>query len=302
MQTVRVRLRKPSRVFTFLCKNVLVERDMHCVVRSDRGLEYGTCVASPEPCSEEMAKRIDMQVIRKATENDLGTFEQLLRDEAKARSICAAKIEEKDLPMKLVDVEYMFDRHKVIFYFTAEQRVDFRELVRDLAHALRARIELRHIQVRDQAKMIGGIGECGRLLCCRTWLREFMPISMKMAKRQNLSLSPEKISGQCGRLMCCLGFENEQYEDEKKARTQPALETDAEEPTVVGPSDGNGLKSEAEPERLAERAAVAPVTAQEQEGAQPAKKSSRRKSRRRRKKRRRKSAQGGTGGETGGVG
>jgi len=158
-----------------------------------------------------------MNVIRKATYHDETTHKQIIDDEVRARKICFERIRGRKLPMKLAEVEYSFDRKKVIFYFTAEDRVDFRELVRDLAQELKARIELRHIQVRDEAKMVGGIGTCGRELCCTSWLREFMPISMKMAKRQNLSLNPAKISGQCGRLMCCLSYENEQYSREKKA-------------------------------------------------------------------------------------
>lgn len=252
MQTAKVRLRKPNRVLTFLCA-ISLNRAECCVVRTGRGLEYGTCIMPPEPCSEEMADRIAIQVIRRATEHDTTMFKRILADEARARDICARKIAETNIPMKLVDAEYTFDRRKVIFYFTAEQRVDFRELVRDLAHALRTRIELRHIQVRDQAKMVGGIGECGRLLCCRTWLREFMPISMKMAKRQNLSLNPEKISGQCGRLMCCLAYESDQYEDKKKRkpRPEPIIKTEpapeAEE-LEEGPEVGEPVEFEPEPE------------------------------------------------------
>lgn len=231
MNTAKVRLRKPNRVFTFVC-NVALERGDCCVVRTERGLEYGTCVLTPEPCSDEMANRISMQVIRRATDQDLLSLKRALEEEAYAHSICLQKVNEKQLAMKLVDVEYSFDRRKVIFYFTADQRIDFRDLVRDLAHALKTRIELRHIQVRDQAKMVGGLGECGRLLCCRTWLHEFLPISMKMAKRQNLSLNPEKISGQCGRLMCCLAYENETYDAKRKKSAEPpsASKSEGEEP------------------------------------------------------------------------
>ena len=231
MQTVRIRLRKPHRVLTFRCSDIPLQRNDPCIVRTDQGLEYGVCVVASEPCAQEVAERYQLEVVRKAGDEDKKTLEQLLTDEAKARAICAERIAEKRLPMNHVDAEYTFDHNKVVFYFTADERVDFRELVRDLAHTLKARIELRHIQVRDQAMMVGGIGECGRVLCCRTWLREFMPISMKMAKRQNLSLNPEKISGQCGRLMCCLSYENNQYEDKKKkAPLSPAApEESAEE-------------------------------------------------------------------------
>jgi len=223
MQTVKVRLRKPSRVFTVRSKDdVPLTRGMHCVVRSERGLEFGTCVLPPEDAVEETTQRLPMQVIREASEHDFRTYAWLAQEEAHARRICSEQIAELGLAMRLVDVEYTFDKRKVTFYFTAEERVDFRELVRDLAHQLRTRIELRHIQVRDQAKMIGGLGECGRRLCCGTWLREFIPISMKMAKRQSLSLNPEKISGQCGRLMCCLSFEDHLYEDVRRSKKRPA--------------------------------------------------------------------------------
>jgi cell fate regulator YaaT (PSP1 superfamily) len=222
LQAVKVRLRKPTRVFTFLARDLVLSRDDACIVRTDRGLEYGTCIVTPEDCSDEMTKRYTMSVIRKAHYNDENTFRQIVQDEQRSAALCARKIQERNLPMQLVDVEYTFDRHKIVFYFTADDRVDFRDLVRDLAHELKARIELRHIQVRDKAKIVGGFAACGRELCCATWLGEFMPISMKMAKRQNLSLNPAKISGQCGRLMCCLSYENNLYEHKK--RTKPPAE------------------------------------------------------------------------------
>lgn len=230
MQTVKIRLRKPTRVFTFLSEDIPLLRDEHCIVRSDRGLEWGTCVLPPEECPEEAKSRYKMTVVRKVTHNDEGTFHQLLIDEARAKDICAQRIQEHKLPMKLVDVEYTFDKHKVVFYFTSADRVDFRHLVRDLATDLKTRIELRHIQVRDEAKIIGGIGVCGRELCCSTWLQEFKPISMKMAKRQNLSLNPTKISGQCGRLLCCLSYENEMYKDAKRAEASAKSAPKEEEP------------------------------------------------------------------------
>ena len=218
MQTIKIRLRKPTRVFTFLSDNLTIKRDETCIVKSDRGLEYGTCVLPPEACPVGMEKRYKMKVIRKTTSGDEVTFIQVVEEERKARDLCKKKILDRNLEMKLVDVEYTFDKEKVIFYFTAEDRIDFRQLVRDLAQELKTRIELRHIQVRDEAKLVGGIGVCGRELCCATWLREFKPISMKMAKRQNLSLNPSKISGQCGRLLCCLSYENDLYQQRRKAR------------------------------------------------------------------------------------
>ena len=222
MQTVKVRLRKPNRVFTFTCNGIALERNTPCIVRSDRGLEYGVCVVPPEDCDPETEKRFKMSVVRQANHHDITTFKQIQFDEDRVKRVCRDKIRERELPMKLVESEYSFDRKKITFYFTADDRVDFRELVRDLAAELKARIELRHIQVRDEAKMLGGIGTCGRELCCTTWLGEFMPISMKMAKKQNLSLNPTKISGQCGRLMCCLSYENEMYGRAKRSAKPPA--------------------------------------------------------------------------------
>lgn len=225
MQIVKVRLRKPRRVFSFLSYDLVLKRDDACIVQSDRGLEYGVCILPPEPVTDDAHTRTNMRVVRRVNEEDQRTHRQLIEEEKRAYGICLDKIKQRQMPMKLVDVEYTFDKRKVVFYFTAEDRVDFRELVRDLAHDLKTRIELRHIQVRDEAKMVGGIGSCGRELCCSTWLNEFKPISMRMAKRQNLSLNPSKISGQCGRLLCCLSYENEMYEGVKKRQAKVAQET-----------------------------------------------------------------------------
>jgi cell fate regulator YaaT (PSP1 superfamily) len=223
MEIVKVRLRKPTRVFTFLCEDVPLQRDEDCIVRTERGLEYGTCIVPPEPIPEAAKSRYKMSVVRKITHQDETTYHHIQMEEERAIETCRMRIRERSLPMKLVDAEYTFDRHKIIFYFTADDRVDFRQLVRDLAQDLKTRIELRHIQVRDEAKIVGGIGVCGRELCCSTWLREFKPISMKMAKRQNLSLNPSKISGQCGRLLCCLSYENEQYQEQRGRREMSAV-------------------------------------------------------------------------------
>ena len=230
MRSARVRLLKPRRVLTFLCGDEFaLQRDEACIVQSDRGLEWGVCVLPPEPCPPEIEERHSMRVLRKATANDFKTQERMPEEERRALEVCAKKIEKRGLPMKLVDAEYTFDKRKVVFYFTADHRVDFRELVRDLAHELRTRIELRHIQVRDEAKILGGLGSCGRSLCCSMWLDEFKPISMRMAKRQNLALNPAKISGQCGRLLCCLSYENDMYPSGKKKRKpQPEAEEQAE--------------------------------------------------------------------------
>ena len=221
-QTVRVRLRKPLRVFTFVSRDIALKRNDSCVVRTDRGLEYGVCVMPGEDATPDDEKRHTMSVVRRASEHDDITYKQIKTDEERAKDLCKRKVRERKLAMKVVECEYSFDRKKVIFYFTADDRVDFRDLVRDLAREFKARIELRHIQVRDEAKIVGGIGSCGRELCCTTWMREFLPISMKMAKRQNLSLNPSKISGQCGRLLCCLAYENDIYQSERRSGGAPA--------------------------------------------------------------------------------
>ena len=250
MNVVKIRLRKPRRVFSFLCTDLSLNRDDACIVLSDRGEEWGTCILPPEPCPNEMTKRFSMKVLRKTTETDERNYAYIEDEERSAREICLKKIKSRDLPMKLVDVEVTFDKKKIIFYFTADDRVDFRELVRDLAHDLRARIEMRHIQVRDEAKMVGGIGGCGRELCCSSWMNEFKPISMRMAKSQNLSLNPSKISGQCGRLLCCLSYENEQYEAMRKKARQEAKARQAEEAKRKKdePSGDADARTEARPE------------------------------------------------------
>ncbi len=178
-----------------------------------RGIEYGEVVVAPKQVSEEDIVSPLKKVIRKATEEDEQKVKENKQKEKEAFEICLREIAKHNLPMKLIDVEYTFDNNKVIFYFTADGRVDFRELVKDLAAIFRTRIELRQIGVRDEAKMIGGLGCCGRGLCCCTFLGDFEPVSIRMAKEQNLSLNPAKISGVCGRLMCCLNFEQEFYEE-----------------------------------------------------------------------------------------
>ena len=274
MQTVKVRLRKPTRVFTFVSEDIPLKRNDKCIVRSDRGLEYGTCIVAPEDCPEGMKELIKMNVVRRASLADETTFNQIQRDEDRAKEVCAHKIAQHKLPMKLVDAEYTFDKHKVIFYFTAAERVDFRKLVRDLAQDLKTRIELRHIQVRDEAKIVGGLGVCGRVLCCASWLTEFKPISMKMAKRQNLSLNPSKISGQCGRLLCCLAYENDQYQDPRKARAAVRAHAEAEAAAETGESDDSSELDDEETLPEAEEIVTtpaAPDAAEAEEAAQPRK-------------------------------
>ncbi len=180
------------------------------IVETARGMEFGTVSLEPTEVDESEIVSPLKKIIRKASEQDKAQHEENIKKE-KALQICQEKIDKHGLVMKLIDVEYTFDNSKVIFYFTADGRVDFRELVKDLAAVFKMRIELRQIGVRDEAKMMGGIGACGRSLCCNSWLSGFEPVSIKMAKVQNLSLNPSKISGICGRLMCCLKYENSTY-------------------------------------------------------------------------------------------
>jgi len=181
------------------------------VVETSRGVEMGELVLEPRQVELNQTTTPLKPILRKATEKDLLQWQELRQEEKKALTICQEKVKNHQLDMKLVDVEYAFDRSKLTFYFTSEGRVDFRELVRDLASVFHTRIELRQIGVRDEAKALGGLGPCGRPICCATFLGDFVPVSIKMAKEQNLSLNPAKISGICGRLLCCLKYESEGY-------------------------------------------------------------------------------------------
>jgi cell fate regulator YaaT (PSP1 superfamily) len=176
----------------------------YCIVQAERGLDFGQVLEFEEPL---------LMVVRKITINDRFQINKNIRDAETARQTCLKKVEAHALPMKLVDAEYSFDRSKIVFYFTADGRVDFRALVKDLARAFRARIELRQIGVRDESKLLGGIGCCGRVICCQSWLRGFSPINIRMAKDQHLSLNPTKLSGVCGRLLCCLKYEHDSYRE-----------------------------------------------------------------------------------------
>lgn len=210
---VGVRFKRAGKVYYFDPNDIELNRGDHVIVETARGIEYGEIVVPPKQVPEEDIVPPLKKVIRKATEEDEQKVRENKEKEVKAFEICLREIAKHNLPMKLVGVEYTFDNNKLIFYFTAEGRVDFRELVRDLAAIFRTRIELRQIGVRDEAKMIGGLGPCGRDMCCCTFLGDFQPVSIKMAKEQKLSLNPAKISGVCGRLMCCLKFEQDFYED-----------------------------------------------------------------------------------------
>ncbi|TRM11096.1 stage 0 sporulation family protein [Lentibacillus cibarius] len=216
IEVVGVRFKKAGKIYYFDPGDSDIETDSYVVVETVRGIEFGKVVIKNRQVDEEDVVLPLKKVIRVATEEDKQTVVENQELGDKAMQICSAKIKEHELDMNLVEVEYTFDRNKIIFYFTADGRVDFRNLVRDLAAELKTRIELRQIGVRDEAKMLGGIGPCGRLLCCSTFLGDFEPVSIKMAKDQNLSLNPAKISGLCGRLMCCLKYENDDYEAAKR--------------------------------------------------------------------------------------
>ncbi|SHG41727.1 Cell fate regulator YaaT, PSP1 superfamily (controls sporulation, competence, biofilm development) [Thermosyntropha lipolytica DSM 11003] len=210
---VGVRFKPAGKIYYFDGEDIDVKVGDPVIVETIRGIEYGTVVIGRRNIEEEKLVLPLKKVLRKATEEDTAQYLNNKAQEKDALEICKEKVKEHGLPMHLIDVEYTFDRGKIIFYFTAEGRVDFRELVKDLASIFKTRIELRQIGVRDEAKMVGGIGTCGRVLCCHTFLGEFQPVSIRMAKEQNLSLNPTKISGSCGRLMCCLKYESELYED-----------------------------------------------------------------------------------------
>ena len=212
-KVIGVRFRKAGKVYFFSPGKFQIEQGSHVIVETARGVEYGWVVTGPKEVKDEEVVQPLKSVIRLATDQDRRTVEKNKEREREAFQICQEKIQKHGLEMKLIDAEYTFDNNKVLFYFTADGRIDFRELVKDLASVFRTRIELRQIGVRDETKIRGGIGICGRPLCCHTYLAEFAPVSIKMAKEQNLSLNPTKISGVCGRLMCCLTNEEETYEE-----------------------------------------------------------------------------------------
>ena len=219
-KVIGVRFKKAGRIYYFRPGQVEIEKGEFVIVETQRGIECGQVVISPHEIADDKLK-VDI-IRRKATQRDLDQVAENRENEKSAFVICQNKIAEHGLMMNLISVEYMFDTNKIIFSFTAEGRVDFRDLVKDLASVFRTRIELRQVGVRDEAKLLGGIGCCGRPLCCASFLGDFVPVSIRMAKEQNLSLNPAKISGICGRLMCCLKYENDYY-----------CEQNYREPTVI---------------------------------------------------------------------
>ena len=212
-RVIGVRFRPAGKIYYFAPGKFHIRQGGKVIVETARGIEFGTVVAGPKEVKDEEVMQPLKSVIRIATEEDKRAEEKNREKEKDAFEICLEKIRKHNLDMKLINAEYTFDNNKVLFYFTADGRIDFRELVKDLAAVFRTRIELRQIGVRDETKIRGGIGICGRPLCCHTYLSEFAPVSIKMAKEQNLSLNPTKISGVCGRLMCCLTNEEETYEE-----------------------------------------------------------------------------------------
>lgn len=212
VKVIGVRFRQAGKIYYFSPGKLKIQTGDHVIVETARGLEYGYVVIGNKEVDDSKVVQPLKPVLRMATEQDTRQAEENKEKEKEAFKICLEKIRKHKLEMKLIDVEYTFDNNKVLFYFTADGRIDFRELVKDLAAVFRTRIELRQIGVRDETKIRGGLGICGRPLCCSTYLTEFAAVSIKMAKEQNLSLNPTKISGVCGRLMCCLTNEEETYE------------------------------------------------------------------------------------------
>lgn len=212
-EVIGVRFRPAGKIYFFSPGKLKIGTGDHVIVETARGVEYGTVVTGPKMVEDDKIMQPLKPVIRIATPEDVKKEAKNKSKEKEAFEICLEKIRKHGLEMKLIDAEYTFDNNKVFFYFTADGRIDFRELVKDLASVFRTRIELRQIGVRDETKIRGGIGICGRPLCCHTYLTEFAPVSIKMAKEQNMSLNPTKISGVCGRLMCCLTNEEETYEE-----------------------------------------------------------------------------------------
>ena len=230
---VGIRFKPAGKIYFFFFLQTYLKVGDNVIVETARGLEYGNVASKVRYIEETELKHPIKPVVRKSTLKDDKIHERNIEKAAEAVSVCKEQIAKHKLVMKLIRAEYTFDASKIIFYFTADGRVDFRELVKDLASIFRIRIELRQIGVRDEAKMMGGIGECGRCLCCNKWLGEFQPVSIKMAKEQNLSLNPGKISGICGRLLCCLQYEHEFYEQ--------ALKDLPDVGQIVKTPDGEGI-------------------------------------------------------------
>ena len=235
-EVIGVKFREEGKIYYFDPRGIKVTSGADVIVETSRGIEFGVCASCNEMIEDNMVVQPLRPMLRLATDDDRRQVEENKKKEAEAFVICEKKILEHGLDMKLVEVEYTLDGSKILFFFTSEGRVDFRELVKELAGVFRARIELRQIGVRDEAKMLGGLGICGRPFCCASFLDDFQPVSIKMAKTQNLSLNPTKISGTCGRLMCCLKYEQEAYED--------LLRTAPKQDSFVDTPEGRGTVTE----------------------------------------------------------
>jgi cell fate regulator YaaT (PSP1 superfamily) len=212
-EVIQVKLRESGKITYFAPGGMRFKAGDNVIVEADRGLDYGQILSDTEAILESNLEEPLRKIIRKANPWDMHQIDKNKKKIKEVMDSCSRKIRDRKLTMKLIDAEFSFDRSKIVFYFTAEGRVDFRDLVKDLASAFKTRIELKQIGVRDEAKMLGGLGPCGRALCCATHLKDFEPVTIKMAKEQNLPLNPTKISGLCGRLMCCLGYEYSMYKD-----------------------------------------------------------------------------------------
>lgn len=232
IKVVGVRFKNTGKMYYFDPMELDIKSGMGVIVETARGIEFGNAVSDIKEIEEDEAILPLKNVIRIATQEDIDVHNDNVRKEKEAFDICIEKIAKHELDMKLIDVEYTFDGNKILFYFVADTRIDFRELVKDLASVFKTRIELRQVGVRDQAKAVGGLGICGRVICCASATGEFQPVSIKMAKEQGLSLSPTKISGTCGRLMCCLKHEQEAYEDAIKR--MPGVGSIVETPEGTG--------------------------------------------------------------------
>ncbi len=234
-EVIGVRFKKAGKVYYFDPAGITIEPETQVIVETSRGIELGESSTGNITVDDDKVVQPLRKVLRIATDEDLRIHRENITKSKEAMEICQRKADEYNLEMKIIDAEYTFDGSKILFYFTADGRVDFRELVKDLASIFRVRIELRQIGVRDEAKMLGGLGICGRPFCCTTYLNEFSPVSIKMAKEQNLSLSPTKISGICGRLMCCLRYEQDAYTDllEKTPKAGALVRTPDGEGTVM---------------------------------------------------------------------
>ena len=233
---IGVRFKKPGKIYFFDPGNLEINKNDNVIVETTMGEEIGIVIVPKREIQEEKMATPLKKVIRVANKNDLDSLEKYKKKEPEALRICKEKIKKYKLDMNLIDVEYKFDGSKILFYFTADGRIDFRELVKDLASVFRTRIELRQIGVRDEVKRIGGNGVCGRELCCCTFLNNFETVSIKMAKEQNIALNPAKISGNCGRLMCCLKYEQEAYEE--KLKKLPNIGAIVKTPEGQGEVDG----------------------------------------------------------------